>query len=96
MIKATLQPMTLVLWEAKSMDKRIKDEKGVWQKTGEKEEFTVYTFRDEFGEVLKFMVKGADMRHLEGSEVIVTLELSYDDYNNKNVMKISHVEQVAS
>lgn len=95
MIKATLQPMTLVLWEKRELPKSEKVD-GKWVKTGEKEEFTLYTFRDEFGDVLKFLMRGDDLRHFEGSDVIITLELSYDDYNNKNIMKIAHVEQLAS
>jgi len=96
MIKATMQPMTMVLWENKELPKRAKDEKGNWVSTGEKEVFTLYTFRDDFGDVLKFLQKGTDLRHLEGSEVEITLELSYDDYNNKNIMKLANVEQLAS
>lgn len=96
MIKAILQPMTLVLWEKRELPKSIKNDKGVWEKTGEKEEFTFYTFRDEFGDALKFLQKGDSLRHLEGSDVQVTLGIEWDDYNNKNVLKLDSCVQLAS
>jgi len=96
MIKAILQPMVLVLWEKRELPKSIKNEKGVWEKTGEKEEFTLYTFRDEFGDVLKFLQKGDGLRMMEGSDVQLTLAIEWDDYNNKNTMKLDSCIQLAS
>jgi len=95
MIKATLQPMTLVLWEARSLPKseKVGDK---WVKTGEMESFTLYTFRDEFGDVLKFLQKGDGLRHFEHSDVQLTLGIEFDDYNNKNVMKLDSCVQLAS
>jgi len=96
MIVKLTNPVTMVLWEKRELPKSVKNEKGVWEKTGGIEEFTVYTFRDEFGDVLKFMTKDNDLRHFENSELELFLNVSYDDYNNKNVVKIDHVEQLAS
>lgn len=95
MIKATLQPMTLVLWEARELPKseKVGDK---WVKTGEKEAFTLYTFRDEFGDVLKFLQRGEGLRHLEHSDVQITLAIEFDDYSNKNVMKLDSCVQLAS
>jgi len=91
-----LQPMTLVLWEKRELPKSIKNEKGVWEKTGEKEEFTLYTFRDDFGDVLKFLQRGDGLRMYENSDVQITLALEWDDYNNKNTMKLDSCVQLAS
>jgi len=96
MIVKLTNPVTMVLWEKRELPKSTKDDKGNWVKTGEKEEFTVYTFRDEFGDVLKFMTKDNDLRHFENSDLELYLSVTYDDYNNKNVVKIDHVEQLAS
>jgi len=97
MIKAVLQPMTLVLWEKRELPKSIKNEStGKWEKTNEREEFTLYTFRDEFGDVLKFLQKGDGLRYMENSDVQLTLAIEWDDYNNKNTMKLDSCEQLAS
>lgn len=97
MIKATLQPMTLVLWEKKELPERLKNSvTGEWEKTGKMNEMTVYTFRDEFGETLKFMMQDEGYRKWENSEVEITLGITYDDYNNVNKLKIDSINQLAS
>jgi len=95
MIKAELQPMNLVLWEKKELPERQKNSvTGEWDKTGKMTEYTTYTFRDEFGETLKFMMLDDGYRKWEGSEVQIVLGITYDDYNNVNKLKIESIEQL--
>lgn len=97
MIKAELQPMYLVLWEKKELPERQKNSvTGEWDKTGKMIEYTTYTFRDEFGETLKFMMLDDGYRKWEGSEVQLTIGITYDDYNNVNKLKLESIEQLGS
>lgn len=90
-----LPEMQLVLWEKQEMPDRKKDEKtGEWVSTGQTIEKTLYTFRDEFGEVLKFFADN-EYREMEGSMVTITANIIYNDYKRQNQVKLEHIEQIA-
>jgi len=86
----TIERVKLALYEARSLPERKKGEDGKWTPTGNKTEMTMYTFRDEFGEVLKFLASNK-YRELEGQEVNISLDVTYDDYNNKNKVSLKDV-----
>lgn len=88
--------MKLVLWEKKEMAVRVKDEQtGEWVKTKDIEEKTLYTLRDEFGDVLKFLA-GNEYRDYEGGMVTLTLKIEYNEYQNKNVVKLESIDRIDS
>lgn len=89
------QILELVLWENRDLPKSEKNDKGEWIKTSEKEVFTFYTFRDEFGDVIKFLKKGTDYRHLQGKQVEVIVNLAYDNYNNVTKLTLGQVIELA-
>lgn len=87
----TLENMKLALYEARSLPERAKNpETGKWEPTGGKSEMSLYTFRDEFGEVLKFLGKN-DYRVHEGKNVVLSLDVSFNDYENKNKVTLKDV-----
>jgi len=93
MIRIQTQPLVLVLWEKKDLPERAKNSaSGEWEKTGKMTEYTVYTFRDQFGDVMKFMSIENKYRTFEGDEVIVTLGVKFDDYNNVNKLSLEGVD----
>jgi len=86
----TIENLKVALWEKRELDDRnYNKETKEWIKTGNKVEKTLYTLRDEFGEVLKFLA-GNEYRDMEGSIVRLTLKIEYNEFTNLN--KISLVE----
>jgi len=82
----------LVMWERTMMPVRVKNpETGAWDATGEKEERTTYTFKDEFGDKLVLM-SNDQWRELEGRNCIVTLGIAYNDYDKKTKVSLQSVQ----
>lgn len=91
-MRTILDPMKMVLWEKREMkDRKLNKETGQWEATGEMVERTLYTLRDEYGEVLKFLA-GNEYRDLEGTFVQVGIEFEFNEYQNKNTMKLDSIE----
>lgn len=94
-MNVTLENMQLVMWDKVDMPDRIKNPTtGEWTKTGTTVEKTRYYLRDEFGNKLVFLA-GNEYRDLEGSTVILNLEINYNEYQNKNEVKLTGIEQIA-
>lgn len=88
--------MTLVMWERQEMKDRKKDEQtGDWRDTGEIIEKTKYYLRDEFGDKLEFLSDN-EYRNMEGSQVQAVLDISFNDFQNKNVVKLDSIIQLPS
>jgi len=93
-MRVTIQSMKLALWERKEMDDRQKNPaSGEWEKTGKKIEKTLYTLRDEFGDTLKFLSDN-EYRPYEGQDVRVELLIEYNEFQNKNVVKLDTMESL--
>jgi len=87
MIQVNFEGIKMAMWEKTMLpEKKLNPETGKWEKTGNKEERTTYTFKDEFGDKLVLMGKN-EYRVFEGEQVDITLALSYNDYDR--VTKIS-------
>lgn len=86
---------TLVLWEKRELPERRKNpQTNEWENTGTKVERTMYTFRDEFGEVVKFLGDN-EYRQFEGSDVRLFMDINYNDYTNTNRIQLKSIEQLA-
>jgi len=86
--------MEMKMWEKVELPNRIKDANtGEWKSDGTTVEKTRYYLRDEFGDMLPFLA-GNDFRKLEDSMCIVTLEIEYNDYQNKNTVKLDNIVQL--
>jgi len=87
-IKVTAENVKLVMWKRREMDARKWDaDKKEWQKTGEREERTEYTFRDEFGDIVVLLGKDT-YREMEGQECDVTFAIQYNEFQRKNSMTL--------
>lgn len=87
--------MTLMMWSKNEMKERTKDpQTGEWKDTGRTEEKTKYYLRDEFGDTLEF-ISGNEYREMEGSLVEVNMDISFNDFQNKNVVKLDSITQLA-
>lgn len=85
--------MKLKYFETIMMPESVKDEeKGGFKKTGNKVEMTGYALFSEFGEKLYFISKESKYREYEGKEVLVTLDVSFDDYGRKNKVTLDNIE----
>jgi len=75
-----------------------KDSEGktIFTKTGNKSEYTTYTFVDSFGEKLVFLSKDSSYRTFEGKFVNLVLEVVYDDFKRKSSVKLVSVKEVKS
>jgi len=92
-VKVTIE-MEMKMWEKVEMPNRVKDANtGDWKADGTTVEKTRYYLRDEFGDMLPFLADNS-YRDLEGSNCEVTLEIEYNDYQNKNVVKLSNITQL--
>lgn len=90
-----IENLQLVMWERKELPDRRKDpETGEWVKTGEMIEKTLYILRDEFGETLKFLSNN-EYRDLEGSLIRLTIDIVYNDYQNKVTVSLKEMTQLA-
>jgi len=86
--------MTLKMWEKTMMPKKaLNKETQKWEKTGEKEERTTYTFLDEFGDKLVFL-GGNEYRDFEGEEVAITLDIAYNNFERKTTVSLKTVALV--
>jgi len=88
MIKVDAPDVKLVMWKKVDLNQRARNEAtGKWENTGEKEEKTEYTFRDEFGDVI-VLLGSNEYRELEGRQCDVTLGISYSDFDKKNRLSL--------
>lgn len=86
----------LKMWEKVELPNRIKDANtGEWKADGTTIEKTRYFLRDEFGDMLPFLA-GNEYRQLEDSMVLVTVEIEFNDYQNKNVVKLDNITQLSN
>jgi hypothetical protein len=93
-MKVTIPEMQLVLWEKRELPERTRDlQTNEWRNTGQKVERTQYTLRDEFGDTLKFLADN-EYRQMEGSQVQVVLDIEFNEYQNKNIVKLDSLIQV--
>lgn len=84
----------LVMWEKQELPERRKNEAtGEWEKTGHNVEKTLYYLRDEWGDMLKFLADN-EYRNFEGSMVEAELDITYNDYQNKTVVKLVDITQI--
>lgn len=92
---ATLENVELVMWEKTMMPESVmsKDEKGktVFTKTGVKNEYTKYIFRDLVGDKLVFVSKVNDYRNLERKRVDLEIDLSHDDFSGRNKIALKSI-----
>lgn len=94
-MKVLIPQMQLIMWERKEVKERKQNPASKeWEDTGEKIEKTQYTLRDEFGDVLKFLADN-EYRPFEGSMVQVVLEVEFNEWQNKNTVKLDSIEQIA-
>jgi len=91
MITAETGTVKMVMWERVEMPHREKNSEGVWVKTGTMDERTKFTFKSEEGDVLK-LFGDAKYRELEGHNVVVTMGMPYDSFNDINKLTLYHVE----
>lgn len=83
--------MQLVMWERSEMKDRAKDPNtGEWRETGTMVEKTRYYLRDEFGDKLEFLADN-EYRQFEGSNVNVVMDISFNEFQNKNVVKLESI-----
>lgn len=83
--------MQLVMWERQEMKDRAKDPNtGEWRDTGSTVEKTRYYLRDEFGDKLEFLGDN-EYRTLEGDQVLVSMDISFNEFQNKNVVKLESI-----
>lgn len=90
-MKVTIEQLQLVMWSKKELKERAKGADGEWHDTGKMLEKTEYVLRDEWGDVLKFIADN-EYRQFEGSMVTVTLEVEYNEWQNKNTVKLTSIE----
>lgn len=94
-IKTTNEnPIKLVMWEKTMMPEsksEIVNGKKQFIKTGNEVEMTTYIFRDSFGDIMKFLSKNNIYRTFEGGNVDITLDLSFNDFQKKNLLKLESV-----
>lgn len=83
---STVQKITLKMWE-KTMMPETNLVDGVRQKTGNRVEFTTYTFTNEYGDKLVFLSKENQFRPLEGETGELQVKLAYDDFRKRNLVK---------
>jgi len=91
-----LQNVKLVMFEKTEMPESIQQEvngKKQFVQTGKKVEMTTYTFRDGFGEKLVILSKDNSFRDLEGSIVDLTLDISFNDFQKRNNVKLLSCEK---
>lgn len=87
-----LKNVELKMWEGSFLPEALKGEDGKIQKddkgkiinTGRKIEYTIYTFRDLFGEVIKIMTLNSTYRQFENQSVVVTLDLTRKEFQGKS------------
>lgn len=88
--------MQLVMWERQELKDRKKDDKtGEWYDTGTMIEKTKYYLRDEFGDKLEFLADN-EYRTMEGDQVLAVLDISFNDFQNKNIVKLDSIQQLPS
>lgn len=86
--------MNLVMWEKQIVKDRKQDPNTKeWVDAGTESEKTKYYLRDEFGDKLEFLA-GNEYRDMEGSLVIVTLDISFNEWKNQNVVKLESITQL--
>jgi len=76
-----------------SVASKDKDGKTVFTKTDKDLEYTTYTFRDFVGEKLIFMSKNNNFRTLEGEDVIITLNIKFDEFKRRNQYQLTNIEK---
>jgi len=94
-----VEDVKLVMWDKVIMpdSDRVKDEvtgKTKFVDNGKKVEYTNYIFRDGFGEKLVAMSKDASYRALEGANVELVIEVTYNDFTKKNQVKLESARPV--
>jgi len=89
--------LKLVMFERTMMPESImsKDDKGktIFTKTDKEVEFTTYLLRDSFGDVLKFVSKNNDYRIFEGEFVDIILDITFNDFQKKNILKLEKISK---
>lgn len=95
MIFRPLDSLELVMWEKTMMPESVivkgNDGKSSFSKTGKVLEYTTYSFRDSFGDKFVFTSKNNDWRTLEGEQVIISLDLKFDEFKRKTKISLSDV-----
>lgn len=91
MIKFTIPQLQMVMWSKKELKEREKGPDGEWRDTGRTIDKTEYTLRDEFGDVIKFIADN-EYRPLEGEMVEVTLGIEFNEWQNKNTVKLESIQ----
>jgi len=80
------------MWKKVEMPESKRNDKGVFERTGNKTEMTGYYIHDEFGSELYIISATNRYRDLEGKEgLTVELDITYDDYGRKNKIKLNTV-----
>lgn len=92
---ANIKNSELKMWSKSMIPESVqdKDENGktIFVKTGKKVEFTKYTFRDEFGDVLVLTSNLNDYRSLEGKKVDLEIEIATNDFTGKNKVSLKSI-----
>jgi len=86
----------LLMFERTMMPESIMQEvdgKKKFVKTGKEVEMTTYTFRDGFGDKLVILSKDNGYRNLEGGLVDLVLEVTFNDFQKKNTVKLVSCEK---
>jgi len=87
-MQTVIHSVMLKMWEKKELP-RTEMVAGKRVKVGdEKEEFTSYSFCDEFGTKLLFLSKGSAYRRHEGQQGTLTVKLEYDDFKKRNKISL--------
>jgi len=91
---AKVNNVRLVMFERTMMPESTMQEvdgKKKFVKTGKETEMTTYTFRDEFGDKLIVLSPKNEYRSLEGEDVSIEVEISYNDFQKRNRVSLKSV-----
>jgi len=82
-VDTKIENVTLKMWEKTMMpETSLQDGKRI--KTGNKLEFTTYTFTDSWGAKLTFLTQSSEYRKFEGETGDLILSLAHDDFRKRN------------
>lgn len=90
-METTIENVKLKMWEKTDLPETNLNN-GIRVKTGNKVEFTTYTFVDEWGSKLVFLTKSDRFRVLEGETGNLTLKIELDDFGGRRKWKVSLVD----
>lgn len=86
-----LDNVKLVMFERTMLPESVSskvDGKTIFTKTGKEIEHTTYTFRDSFGDKLILLSLNSDYRAFEGECVDITISVTYNEFQKKNLVKL--------